>query len=341
MHRFFSEVNNFLEKEVAPVANRLDEDEELFVIIYHRFVKTGALYLLIPKNCGGLGGERKELIDYHILMSQYSGALLFLQAQHHSSISRLKKLLPHTGIEELFRSLIQKNEGIGLALQKNKKILRVQQTPQGYRLSGTLLWATGFGFFSHLLISFEHKGILFYTLLPFGPRESEGGAITLSSKIETVVFNALPSHSVTLRDWLITKSDILAMHPLLPQEQAVEHPATYNFAGTAKALLDLTLQGQYGSTPQVLFNHASLTTRWQSYYQHIIESSINPLLLRIEGFKLAEDCCLLARFSIGAASLLKEHPINRIAREIWQYTLAGYSEEQRNVYLKRIFHAES
>lgn len=332
---FFQKLTGFLEQQVVPIAHRLDEEEELFCEMYHRFVELGGLHLLIPKSCGGLGGERREWIEYNMLMSQYSGALLFLQAQHQFSISRLKKLLPHTAIEQLFRSLTSHNQGIGLALQKNKNLLRVLNTPEGYRLSGTFRWATGFGFFSHLLVSFEYEETLFYSLLPFYPEEKQGGSITLSPKIKTVVFNAVPSHSVTLNHWLITKSDILAMHPVLPKEQ-VEHPTIYNLIGVAKGLLHLVLQGQYGSTEQVLFKHASLVKQCNMYYERVIAGAENPLLLRAEGLELAEKSARLARFSCGAGSLSKTHPINRMMREIWQYTIAGYSEEQRRVYLTEL-----
>ena len=330
-HHFFQNLESFLEKEIAPIANRLDHEEDLFREFYSRLVDLGCLKLLIPSHFGGLGGERFDWIEYNIVMSQYSGALLFLQAQHQFSVSQLNKLLPHATVESLLRSLASKNQGIGLALQKNRELLRVEKVAQGYRLSGTFLWTTGFGFFSDLLVSFEYEEILFYTLLPFQPCEKEGGTITLSPKIETVVFNTVPSHSVTLNQWLIEENDLLAMHPVAPKK-ITEHPSMYNFAGISKALLKVILQGQYGSTPQVLEKYASLKERSNQYHRRIIEGVHPPLILRCEGLQLAEECALLARLSCGAASILKEHPLNRLVQEMWQYTVAGYSEDQRKAY---------
>src|SRR5436305_922847 len=109
MQQFFQKLTDFLESEVAPIANRLDEEEELYCEIYARFVALGCLKLLIPKHLGGLGGERREWIEYNILTAQYSGALLFLQAQHQFSISRLKKLLPHAKVEEALQSIADEN----------------------------------------------------------------------------------------------------------------------------------------------------------------------------------------------------------------------------------------
>jgi hypothetical protein len=66
----------------------------------------------------------------------------------------------------------------------------------------------------------------------------------------------------------------------------------------------------------------------------LIPDDSNSLQLRAAGLALAEQCVLFARISCGAVSLLEGHPITRISREIWQYTIAGYSEEQALAYLK-------
>jgi alkylation response protein AidB-like acyl-CoA dehydrogenase len=332
MQQFFQRVTDFLEEEVVPIANRLDEDENLYREVYRRFVGLGVLNLLIPKYLGGLGGERHEWIEYNILVSQYSGALLFVQAQHQYSISRLKTLLPQPGVEQLLSSLAAEGRGLGLALQKNRNLLQVEKVPEGFRLSGKFLWTTGATYFDRLLVSFEYQDRLHYTLLPFETQQQEGGSITLLPKIETVVFNAATNHSVLLERWLITHSAIFVTHET-KQLLTMAHPTIYNFAGAAKALLDLALAGRYGSTAEVLQKHALLDHAWDRYYQHIKEETLPSLALRNEGLELIEEASLLARISCGTAGLLKSHPLGRLLREIWQYTIAGYSEDQVKSYL--------
>ncbi len=139
MQQFFQKLTDFLESEVAPIANRLDEEVALYHEIYPRFVALGSLNLLTPKELGGLGGERKEWIEYNILMAQYSGALLFLQAQHQFCVSRLKQLLPNQKVAEVLSTLVREERGIGLALAKTSGLLMVEAVEEGYRLSGKLL----------------------------------------------------------------------------------------------------------------------------------------------------------------------------------------------------------
>lgn len=332
MQQFFQKLTDFLEREVAPIANQLDEDEKLYREVYARFVELGGLKLLIPKYLGGLGGERREWIEYNILISQYSGALLFLQAQHQYSISRLKTLLPHPQVEEVLRSLAKEGGGIGLALQKNRTLLKVTAVPEGFRLTGKFLWTTGATYFGHLLISFEGDNKLHYTLLPFETLQQKGGSITVLPKIETVVFNAVTNNSVVLTQWLVPKSAIFATQEIEPRIPT-EHPTIYTFAGAAKALLNLALEGRYGATSEVLQQHIVLNQAWDKYYARIKEGTTLPLALRNEGFHLVEQCSLLARVSCGSAGILKSHSLGRIMREVWQYTIAGYSEEQMKSYL--------
>ena len=339
---FFKKLIPFLEKEVAPVAHQLDEDADLFRKIHERFVDLGSLNFLIPSALGGLGGERNDWIEYNILMAQYSGALLFLQAQHQYSVSRLKKLLdffqtstsdanygvapvlkashmsicsdfcapwtpctsstearfeksllPDARVDKTLHWLATSKQGIGLALAKNKNLFEVKSTEDAYLISGTLPWVTGFDYFSHLLFSFEHDGMLFYTLLPFKAAKCDAGDLLISPKIETAVFNSINSNSVTLKEWLIRHDDIIFSHAITPKKP-IEHPSVYNLAGAAKALLNEALQGKYGSLPEVKKTHILLSRTWNEYYQRILENKTCPLTLRAEGVQLAERCVIFS-----------------------------------------------
>lgn len=332
MQHFFSKLTYFLEKEVKPIANALDEEEALYRRIYPAFVTLGGLNLLVPKALGGLGAGRQEWIEYNILMAQYSGALLFLQAQHQFCVARLKQLLPNPNVEKVLRSFVQEGRGMGLALAKNKNVLTVIPSSEGFFLSGTLRWCTGKNFFSHLLISFQHEDNLFYTLLPFKKWSGKKGVVSIGPKIETAVFNAVPSNSVTLEKYLVAKSNIIATHPVggMP---SILHPSAYNTAGVAKALLQLIRKSTYGASREVLEKQQCLEQSWEHYYKQLHSYSDNPRGLRRQGVQLVEECALLARIACGSAGILRSHPLGRLIRESWQYTVAGYSEEQLKAYL--------
>lgn len=334
--QFFEKLTAFLENEISTIGNLLDEDIDLFRTIHPRFVDQGCLNLLIPKNLGGLGGERKEWIQYNLLMAQYSGALLFLQGQHQISVSRLKSLLPNPHVEKILQSLSSNKEGIGLGLKKPSYLFDITKTARGYCISGNLPWTTGLDYFSHLLFSFEHNSTLFYTLIPFQTIKKNGGSLLFSPKIETAVFNSINSNSLTFNEWLIDNDQIIASHPITPQKPVV-HPSVYNFAGASLALLKEALRGKNGQLPEVKEKHILLKKAWDHYYSLILENKMCPLKLRAQGLKLAERCVLFSRAACGSVSVLKSHSVARLSREIWQYSIAGYSENQLKTYLSEIY----
>lgn len=120
---FFTTLNTFLDSCITPISDKLDYDPQLLQQAYQQLIEIGALRLLIPEHLGGLGGERSEWVNYNLTMAKYSGALLFLQAQHQYSVSKLKQLLPGEAIEKCLVDLAHKNEGIGICLAADKKIL--------------------------------------------------------------------------------------------------------------------------------------------------------------------------------------------------------------------------
>ena len=97
IQEFFAQIEAFLKNTVAPISNELDSQQKLLKDCYYQLIQLGSLRFLIPADLGGLGGERREWIDYNMCMAEHSGALLFLQAQHQFTIWQLKKLLPDRG----------------------------------------------------------------------------------------------------------------------------------------------------------------------------------------------------------------------------------------------------
>jgi hypothetical protein len=331
MKSFFRQTKLFLDIHVAPVSDVLDHDENLLKNIYGQLIKLGALKFLISKEFGGLGGERSEWVEYNILMAQYSGALLFLQAQHQFAVSQLKKLLPEKRVMDLLRMISQDNLGLGIALAANRQLLNVVKAKNGFQSSGKLLWVTGFNYFQSVLFSFDIDNQIYYSILPFNSI-LKNKSIDISKRIETTVFNSTNTVCIALDNYFISNNEIIAIQPLQPKTPT-EHPAVYNFAGAAKVLLELASQGKYKNCNLSKEKYASLLNEWEIYYKKILKHESCPLKLRTQGLSLAEKCISFARMVCGAESILASHPINRISREIWQYSVAGYSEDQLNAYL--------
>ena len=105
---------------------------------------------------------------------------------------------------------------------------------------------------------------------------------------------------------------------------------------TSQCLLDVAIEGRYGTTAEVQQRHSLLSQEWETYRIHVLDGNLDPRGLRKEGVELSEKCALLARISCGSAGVLKSHPLGRLIRESWQYTVAGYSQEQVQSYLESV-----
>ncbi|MFT7602396.1 MAG: hypothetical protein ACI8TP_005365 [Acidimicrobiales bacterium] len=62
-----------------------------------------------------------------------------------------------------------------------------------------------------------------------------------------------------------------------------------------------------------------LAERLDRYTAAITVDGGSPSELRAEAAELAQDWSSLARWAYGGKALLQDHPVNRLARESWQY----------------------
>jgi len=330
--KFFEQLAAFLTNIIAPNSNALDFDEYLLKNAFQQLSKIGGLKLLIPESLGGLGGGRADWIEYNMQMAKYSGALLFLQAQHQYAISQLLKLPANQTIQTLLKSVAESNESFGIALAAKRQLLHVQRKNNGFIVSGKIIWVTGLHYLRSILLSFDLDEKIYYTLLPF-QYLPENKSLSISPKIETAAFNSTNTVSITLENYFVIDDEIITSH-LFQEKNPMEHPAVYNFAGAAKALLELASKGKYHNYELAKQHYQYLIQEWNNFYIKITENVSCPFTLRAQGQQLAEHCLTFARMVCGAESLLATHPINRIGREIWQYSIAGYSEDQLKAYLE-------
>ncbi len=331
MHPLFSKLTLFLETTVSPISNDLDSNSTLLKNCYQQLIELDGLRLRIPCEYGGLGFERYEWIEYTSQLAGYSGALLFLQAQHQYAISRLNKLLPDPKIASVLQSLAKKNIGVGVGFASNKKILTVEKCADGFYISGMLKWVTGFDFFPHILLSFDKDDIDYYCFLPF---EAISHSLILSPILEPIVFSATNTVSITLKNYFIPFEKIIISHISKPKVP-FEHPAIYSLLGATKALLKIAATEKYHYNSLVKDRLKVLSEEWKTYHTEVMQSAAtDPFRLRAAGLELAEKCLSFAKLVCDTQGLLKTHAITRINREIWQYSIGGYSEGQLEAYLK-------
>ena len=80
---------NYLQKCVAPHAEIIDSDSEALKTALAGLEDRSLLALRVPQKWGGASIAPEIFYQYQELTARYSGALCFLQTQHHSATSML------------------------------------------------------------------------------------------------------------------------------------------------------------------------------------------------------------------------------------------------------------
>ncbi len=324
-------VKDFLETEIAPIANELDADYQQLVEVFSRFKKLGALGLLVPQELGGWGADHHALVRYNMLLANYSAALLFLQAQHQYVVMDLSKYPITEEVKALFSGMAEKQQAVGVCLSA-KKTTAIEDG-DSLRLSVTMPWVSGYGFFDKILISFLYNDDLCYALLPFKNYQSDDGTIQCSERIETVVVNAVSTVRIDLNNWPIKKSELLCTIPPDEYLPAVPHPTIYNFAGVSQALLKEVERSRHFDAEFVQAKYHALQQQLNHYIKKISQPINEPFSLRAQGRRLANSCSEFARLTLSGSALLPHAKVQRLCREVWLYSAIAFQIEQLQAYL--------
>ena len=92
----FSDILNstetYLKNSVAANAELIDSDSEALKKAFVGLEERSLLALRVPQKWGGVDMDAESFYEYQELTARYSGALGFLQTQHHSETFILSRI---------------------------------------------------------------------------------------------------------------------------------------------------------------------------------------------------------------------------------------------------------
>ncbi|MFA8299004.1 MAG: acyl-CoA dehydrogenase family protein [Hyphomicrobiales bacterium] len=335
-NEIFQHLNTFLEKKVDPESNILDKDFRLLQEVFHKLIQYKCLLFFIPKEYGGLGLSRKELIELYMTISKYSGVLTFLQSQHQSSVNYILKVKERDKASSLLKHIAENNMPIGYASIVRMNLIKATRKGSGYVLNGYIPWVTGYKIFEKFLLIFNINGRTRLCLVPFDNIKSDQGNLKISAPVDIIVFQSSNTVRIDFNDYFIEEKEMMTFDDTKFGDYSIEHPTIFNFASAANRLLTFVERSNTTLKPKVKAGYDKLEGLLNDYLKGLESPIDNPLEYRAKGYFLAEKCSQFARLSLGGKTLLSDHPVQRICREIWQYAIAGYSEPQLESYINKI-----
>ncbi|MEG4801762.1 acyl-CoA dehydrogenase family protein [Microcoleus sp. ARI1-B5] len=339
----------YLKECVAPRAEIIDSDSEALKIAVAELENRSLLALRVPQKWRGADIPPQIFYQYQELTARYSGALCFLQTQHHSATS----MLAHSDNEMLksryLRAIAQKELrlGIGFSHLRRSGNPAVTATPakNGYLLSGNVPWVTGFGLFQKFIVAAvlpDNRAV--FGLLPFVNIQREHGKIAFSEIMQLIAMNSTNTVTATLDNWLLQESEIIAVKPVgwIAENDSKNIlnfvPATF---GCIRGGLDaIAAAATAKNSPLIAAACQKLEQKLDRLKQNFLQSKdsskAEQLALRAEAIDLAVRCGHAAVAVSSGAANGTLHPAGRVYREALVYTVSGQTKDVMEATLDRI-----
>lgn len=340
---------SYLKECVAPRAEIIDSDSEALKTAILGLENRSLLGLRVPQKWGGAGIPPELFYEYQELTARYSGALSFLQTQHHSATAMIASSDNEMLKGRYLRAIAQKELrlGVGFSHLRRSGNPAVTATPvkDGYLLSGNVPWITGFGLFEKFIVA----GVLpdnraVFGLLPFANIKRESGKIAVSEIMPLIAMNSTNTVTASLNNWLLHESEIISVKPVgwIAENDSKNIlnfvPVTF---GCIRAGLDVIAAAAIAKdSPGIAVACTKLEQKLDRLKQHFLQSQhsskAEQLALRAAAIDLAVRCGHAAVVVSSGAANGRLHPAGRVYREALVYTVSGQTKDVMAATLDRI-----
>lgn len=330
------ELRIFLEEKVKPQAEIIDFDSNLLANVVEEIKTINPLWfcLKVPKDLGGLGFSKTGFYRWQTLISQYSGALSFLQTQHQSALHQIansdnnnlreKYLAPSTAGKILC--------GVGFShlRRRDKVILRAKPVNNGYELTGDISWITGYNFFDYFIVGATlPDGSELRAIAPFSAHSYHNSSLNFSEIMGLGALSSTNTVTGKMINWFIPEEDLVSIKPpnnIHQQDQ--QNILHHGFFALGNALVTMELIKE--NCQKLGINYDEKLSQKVVNLEEEMFSALHrklsyqeKLQLRVKAIKLAYECAQKAVMSSKGGANLSCHPANRLYREALVYSVSG------------------
>ncbi len=339
----------YLKECVSPHAEVIDSDSEALKKALSGLENRSLLALRVPQKWGGAEISPEIFYEYQELTARYSGALSFLQTQHHSATAMIassdNEMLKSRYLGAIAQKELRLGVGFSHLRRSGKPAVTATPAPNGYLLSGNVPWITGFGLFQKFIVAAvlpDNRAV--FGLLPFVNIDREYGKIRFSEIMQLIAMNSTNTVTATLDNWLLDESEIIAVKPVgwIAENDSKNIlnfvPTTF---GCIRAGLDvISAAATSKDSPVIAAACTKLELKLDRLKQHFAQSQhsskAEQLALRAQAIDLAVRCGHAAVAVSSGAANGALHPAGRVYREALVYTVSGQTKDVMEATLDRI-----
>jgi alkylation response protein AidB-like acyl-CoA dehydrogenase len=344
---------SYLSETVAPLASEIDSDPEVLREALRGMGNRALLALKVPQVWGGAGVDELTYRHFQQMVPRYSGALAFLQTQHQSAGAMLascdRKSLKQHYLPRMGKGEVLVGVGFSQLRRRGEPPVKATVVGDGYCISGTVPWVTGFGFFQAFIVGAAlPDGRAVYGVVPFAATVGEtGGTITTSEPMQLAAMTSTNTVSVTLNDWFLSPEQVVSIKPAgaihEKDKQNVLHHGFFAL-GCARGGLDiLAATAQKKQLSFIGEAFVSLEGEWRRARGAMLQalppascSFAERLQLRAWAINLAQRCAMAAVTASSGAANYRHHAAQRVYREALAFSVLGQTTAVMEATLARL-----
>ncbi|MBE9183702.1 acyl-CoA/acyl-ACP dehydrogenase [Microcoleus sp. LEGE 07076] len=346
---------SYLKECVAPRAEIIDTDSEALKIAVAGLESRSLLALRVPQKWGGAEISPEVFYEYQELTARYSGALAFLQTQHHSATAMVANSDNEMLKNIYLRAIAQKELRLGVGFSHLRRsssrasltgnpAVTATPTKEGYLLSGQVPWITGFGLFQKFIVAAvlpDNRAV--FGLLPFANTERESGTIAVSEIMQLIAMNSTNTVTATLDNWWLHESEIISVKPVgwIAENDSKNIlnflPGTFGCIRSGLDVIAATATAKNSPSMAAVCQklEQKLDRLKHNFQQSQHSSKAEQLALRAEAIDLAVRCGHAAVTVSGGAANGTLHPAGRVYREAMVYTVSGQTKDVMEATISR------
>jgi hypothetical protein len=298
--------------------NKADSDYRVLKTLFDITYDSGVLHIYDV--------QKDELDDFKLeLFTQLtlvSGTLAFLAIQILAANNIMSKN-NYTKKEFYF----SKKCGIAINhLRAPMTIVSARKCEGGYKLNGTLTWASGYKIFDTLLIGFHCDGLEYEAMAPF---ESNVG-FEIGVADETFVGYGLYTVNIELKDFFVKNEDIVSSQPMGNYTKQKSASKTVHFCIYA-----------LGNSAIVNIEDDIFKDDANKKLQKIKDRFMNSFdidqldNLRVELFELVQQIITTSMILNGGRSILLTGVFQRYYRELIMFNSNGLNNRLKDIFKSR------
>lgn len=341
---------SILKNFIAPLANKIDSNQEALKTALMTLGKSGLLALQIPQKWGGFELNQQDFFNSQLLIARYSGALAFLQTQHQSAAAMLasstnsqlkQQYLPHLSHGKILLGI-----GFSQLRRSGEASVKAFPTTGGYYIEGIVPWITGWGIFQEFIIAATlPDGRAVFGILPLMETTKLNGRITFSEIMPLCAMTSTNTVSATVKNWFLSDEQVVSIKPVnwihSNDRQKVLRLSALAL-GCALAGIDIMIAVSTTKLlPFIVDAIYSLQIEVNECRNAIEEANKNPdtdftekLHLRATAINLAQRCTAAAVTVSSGAANHKNHGAQRVYREALVYTVSAQTTDVMKATLK-------